>query len=140
MAFEVLHMAIILILQEGPGPLEALRKSLQEAHDLHFVSDLESAMSVLEHEKVNLIISRVHLEQGNVFDFIRHIKTDSRYKHLPLLCFCGKRTELAKTMDRSLAKAVRVFGADGYICLDHFCSGDSCDFEGLRREIESVLA
>lgn len=132
-------MARILILEEAPGPLRALRKSLEGRHELEFAADPLSALSIVKHKKIDLIIARMHLEQSNVFEFIRAIKEDNRYKEIPLLCFCGKRSEMAKIMDETLAHATQVFGADKYISLDHFCIEDNCDFESLRREIEAVL-
>jgi CheY-like chemotaxis protein len=132
-------MGRILILEEAPGPMQALRKSLQGAHELQFAADPLSAIAVLEHEKIDLIIARVHLEQSNIFEFIRAVKEDNRYKEIPLLCFCGKRSKIARIMDENLAHATELFGADKYISLDHFCMGDSCDFDSLRREIEVVL-
>lgn len=132
-------MATILILQEAPGPLKALQNSLGLWHELLFAHNSNAAMSVLGENEVDLIIARVHLEKTNVFDFIRMVKSNPSSTHIPIICFCGRRTEISRLLDHSLAEAVHVFGAEKYITLDHFCTEDRCDFDDLRREIEEVL-
>jgi CheY-like chemotaxis protein len=132
-------MANILILQEHAGSMQALRKSLGEHHRLHFVSDVPAAMKFLNNSQIDLIIARVHLEEGNVFEFIRAIKENIKLKNIPLVCFCGSRSEIAHTIDHTLARVSAVFGVDRYISLDRYCVEDDCDFIALRQEIESVL-
>lgn len=132
-------MAKVLIFQEHPGPLLAFQNSLVPYHDLFFASDESEAIIVLKENAIDLIIARVHLEQGNVFEFVRRIKHHASYAHIPLVCFCGQRTQLARQLDASMKKASAAFGADGYICIDRFCSQNNCDFDSLRAAIESIL-
>ncbi len=137
----VSRMATILILQEVPGPLQALRNSLEGKHELIFSSSMTDALESLRKHKVNLIITRVHLEETNVFEFITKVKEDEHLASIPLICFCGKRTAIAKVLGPHLAETVRVFGADKYVDLNNFCSGeDTCDFDRLRQDIEDCLA
>jgi len=137
---EAVDMTNILILQDQPDPMEALRKSLEATNELYFVKGPNEAIAILEQGSVNLIIARVHLDSGNIFEFIRQVKENSRFKELPLICFCGKRTEVAKALCPNLSHATEVFGADKYICLDQFCVEGRCDFERLRNEIETVIS
>lgn len=136
---EARSMARILIFQEHPGELHALRKSLETHHELHFERGIDQALSVLQRRAIDLIIARVHSEQGNVFEFIRTIKRRDCFAEIPLVCFCGRRTPIARKLDPALAKAAETFGADGYICIDPYCSEDTCDFDSLRASIESHL-
>ncbi len=132
-------MAKILIFQERPGQLHAFKNSLVQYHELFFVRDESEAIAILQENAIDLIIARVHLEQGSVFEFVRRIKHDGSYAHIPLLCFCGRRTQLARQLDASMKKASETFGADGYMCIDQFCSEHNCDFDALRKAIESFL-
>lgn len=132
-------MAQILILQDAPAPLQALRKSLGLHHDLIFAASSSEAMNVLQSRRVDLIISRVHLEQNSVFEFIKMVKENTQLSNIPFICFCGRRTEVAKTLDHVLAKAAETMGVDRYLVLDHFCAEQDCDFDKLRAEIEDCL-
>jgi CheY-like chemotaxis protein len=132
-------MARILILQELPGPFRALKTSLEPYHELIFVKNVDEALSVLTTQKIDMIISRVHLEEGSVFEFIRIVKENPQLANLPFICFCGKLSDTAKTLDHALAKAAETLGADKYVSLEHFCSDDDCDYDRLRGEIESCL-
>lgn len=133
-------MARILILQEAPAPLQALRKSLGSHHELIFAASSSEATNILQSTQVDLIISRVHLERSSVFEFIKTVKENTQLSDIPFICFCGKRTEAAKTLDHVLAKAAEVMGADKYLVLDHFCADQDCDLDRLRTEIEGCLS
>jgi len=127
-------------MQEMPGPLQALRKSLETHHCLFFAKSIDEALSILETNQIDLIISRVHLERASVFEFIKAVKQNPLLSSIPFVCFCGKRTEIAKLLDETLAKAAHMTGADRYLILEQFCSeNDCCDFDRLRREIESCI-
>ncbi|MBS1997568.1 MAG: hypothetical protein JSS86_14705 [Cyanobacteria bacterium SZAS LIN-2] len=132
-------MAQILILQEAPGPLQALRKSLGLRHDLSFATTTNCALEILQNRQVDLIVARVHLEHGSLFEFIKTVKGDPQLCDVPFICFCGIRTLRAKSLDSCLAKVATVLGADKYIILDHFCEAEKCDFERLATEIEDCL-
>lgn len=133
-------MARILILQETPGPLDALRKSLEANHELYFAGDVSSALGLLPLMHFDLIITRMHLETANAFEFLHALKIEERYHDIPIVCFCGSRTALANSLDESLAHSVEIFGARRYICIDRFCVDDHCDYQALRYEIESCMS
>ena len=129
----------ILILQESPGPAKALQQSLGSRHELLFVHNEPEAMEVLASQKVDLIIARVHLEKSNVFDFLKEVKGTERYRRIPFICFCGRRTNSARALDSILSRSSKVLGADKYINVEDFCCGERCDYDKLRIAIESCL-
>lgn len=133
-------MARILILQEQPGPHQALSKSLTPYHELIFVNDTCDALRVLQNTMIDLIISRVHLEHGSVFEFIHAIKQTPSISHIPLICFCGRLTQTARVLNDTLARSAVTMGANKYLSLSRFCANEDCDFDRLRQEIESVLS
>lgn len=132
-------MAKILILQEEPGALQALRKSLQPHHDLLFAKNVGKATEILATQDIALIVSMVHLEETSMFDFLKSIKQDEKLCRIPFICFCGKRTPIAEELNAVLKKSAELLGADKYLNLEHFCSGEHCDYNKLRNEIESCL-
>lgn len=132
-------MANILILQEGTGALEELQRSLA-VHHLLFVPTAEEAMTTLgSGSPVDLIITRVHLEESNPFQFLHLVKGDARYAHIPIVCFSGRLTEQARLLDPTLAQSALVVGADSYVSLEDFCSAEGCDYGALQKAFEAAL-
>lgn len=129
----------ILILQETPGELLELQASLSAYHELIFVRRIDEALEVLGQTAIDLIISRVHLEQACVFEFIKQVKQNPQFCQVPILCFCGKQTAASYLLDSVVSRTTELLGADKYLSLSDFCCDEYLDCEGLRREIESCL-
>jgi PleD family two-component response regulator len=136
---EVISMAHIMILKERTTNMDALRNSLQPHHKLFFAADIATAMQVLQCQEIDLIVSAVHTENANVFEFIRSIRSDSYLFAIPLICFCGDETEMAAYLDRTLARAALLCGADKYVCVDQFGGASRCNLENLRTAVEGLL-
>ena len=129
----------ILILQEYNAPARALQRSLAARHDLVFADNTDKALQVLASGSVDLIIARVHLERSNVFDFLKKVKSTKQYQHIPFICFCGRRTNSARSLDPIISRSSKVLGADKYINVEDYCCGEQCDYDKLRVAIESCL-
>ncbi|PWT95812.1 MAG: hypothetical protein C5B53_10870 [Candidatus Melainabacteria bacterium] len=129
----------ILILQEHVAPAKALQRSLAARHDLIFAQDTEEALRILASQSVDLIIARVHLEKSNVFDFLKKVKGTEQYQHIPFICFCGRRTSSARSLDPIISRSSQVLGADKYINVEDYCCGEQCDYDKLRIAVESCL-
>lgn len=132
-------MARILIFREDPGPLKPLRKALQAHHELVFAEKLPEAMQILRDNSFDLIICRVHMDTANIFDFIKALREDEALAAIPFVCLSSERSQLSKFLDTNLEHAALICGADRYLVLNQFCTGDTCDFEALRKAIEDVL-
>ena len=132
-------MARILILQDEPSWNAALRSCLESHHKLVVVSQSSTAIGLLQRERFDLVISRVHFHSEDVFQFLREINCDPVLKHIPVVCFCGLRSQHANSANEVLNSATRLFGAKAYVSIDDFCTGDSCNLEGMRRAIESAI-
>ena len=132
-------MANILILQEASGRYQAIRKSLQDNHTLLFAENSQDALALLDEQPIDLIISRVHLERSNVFEFIRAVKMNPKHKNIRFVCFSATRSQLAKVLDATLAHATAVMGADQYLSLDQFCVDGVCNYQAIRNTIETLL-
>jgi two-component SAPR family response regulator len=132
-------MARILILQEEPCPFYALRVMLGDRHNVTYVEDAESAMSVLSAGSVDLIISRVHLHSGSVFAFLQQVKINPRLQKIPFICFSGSLSARAKEIDPLMKKVGELQGADMYLRLEDFVEGNNFKLDDLRRSIESCI-
>jgi len=132
-------MATICILQERPGEQLEVRRSLEGFHELVIVENASQLMQ-LHPASVDLIISRVHLEHGNVFAFLHDLKQSDEFRHVPFICLSGLHTRAARQFDPVLADASKKLGADGYIVLDNYCTGEGCcDCAALRHAIEHFI-
>jgi hypothetical protein len=129
----------ILILQSQASPFLALRESLEGEHELIIVSTVEEAMNTLNSEWIDLIISRVHLAEDSIFDFLNRVKKDRHLRFIPFICFCGKLSQHALVLDPVMRKVGLMHGAEKFISLEEYCCEGSCDFEGLRHAIEDCL-
>jgi PleD family two-component response regulator len=131
-------MAKICILQEKPCEHLEIRMSLEGFHELVILEDASQLMQ-LKPPQVDLIISRVYLERGNVFALLHDLKQSEQYRNVPFVCFSGLHTRASRQLDPVLADASKKLGADGYIVLDNYCTGDKCDCAALRSAIEHFL-
>jgi DNA-binding NarL/FixJ family response regulator len=131
-------MAKICIVQEKPGDQLEIRRSLEGFHELVIVESASQLME-LRPAAVDLIISRVYLEYGNVFAFLHDLKQSEQYRNVPFVCLSGLHTLASKRFDPVLADASIKLGADGYIVLDNYCTDDQCDCAALRSAIERFL-
>lgn len=131
-------MAKICILQEGPGDQLEIKHSLEGFHEVVVVENARQLME-LPARSVDLIISRVYLERGNVFAVLHEVKRSEQYRNVPFVCLSGLHTRVARQLDPVLADASKKLGADGYLVLDNYCTGESCDCAALRSAIERFL-
>lgn len=132
-------MAQILILQEATGEFAELRKSLEPCHDLHYACTDNDAFIELSKRKIDLVITRVHLEQTNVFKFISAVKQNQEYSSIPIICFCGSSSQTARQMNASLAQVALTLGAAKYLSIDNYFRSNIFDCDKFRSEIEALL-
>ena len=126
----------ILAMKERPEYALAL-KELIEPHGYLVlpVQSIEEALDALHREPVNMIIVAVHLQEGNVFDFIRTVRADPNpgIKNLPLVCLNVNPRLHARYLNDSLEICSRVLGADRFITMEPY------DAVQLWSEIASML-
>jgi CheY-like chemotaxis protein len=113
----------ILALKERPEYALAL-KELIEPHGYVVlpVQSIEEALEALHREPVNMIIVAVHLQEGNVFDFIRTVRADPNpaIKNLPLVCLNVNPRLHARYLNDSLEICSKVLGADRFITMEPY--------------------
>jgi two-component system cell cycle response regulator len=126
----------ILALKDRPEYALAL-KDLIEPHGYQVlpVHTIEEAYETLHREAVNMIIIAVHLQDGNVFDFIRTVRADPNpdIKKLPLICLNLNPRLRARYLNESLAISAKALGADRFITMQSY------DAESLWKQIEQML-
>jgi CheY-like chemotaxis protein len=135
----VLMRARILVLQEEDGPVKEIQECCGVSHELIYIGTSKDALKLMAQEKIDLIISRVHLEKSNIFVFLRLVKTDPKFRHIPFICYSGHRNYLARTLDPILAQSCKALGADRYISVEDYRHGFTYDLNKIKQDIESCL-
>jgi CheY-like chemotaxis protein len=126
----------ILALKDRPEYALAL-KALIEPHgyEVLVVHTIEQAYETLRREPVNMVIIAVHLQDGNVFDFIRTVRADPNpdFKKLPLICLNLNPRLHAPYLNDSLEVSSKALGADRFITMEPY------DAAILWAQIEQML-
>ena len=64
----------ILVVDDDNGPRQALRMLLKESHDIRLASSVDEALSVIEHEPVDLVITDIRMPERSGIDLLRIIR------------------------------------------------------------------
>lgn len=125
----------ILVLQEIEGNADKIKDCLQSpSNQITVFHSQPEAMQFLNSSQVDLIITAVHLQSGNVFDFLKWVKGDPINRDAKFVFFCAEPTEVARYVWPAVQTAAITLGADKYIAMECF------DENKLRSELEEVLA
>lgn len=128
-------MARIVVLQEIQANMKRVRRSLEPiGHVVIGFSSQPVAVAFLKDEKVDLIISAVHLDEGNVFDFLKWSRSYPTNQSTPFMFFCAEPTEYGKHVFGAVKTAGELLGVSKYILMDTF---DTIQF---RHEVAKLLA
>jgi CheY-like chemotaxis protein len=127
--------ALILALLEKHHNGNQVRDCLVHCgHEVFVVDTFTKAMALLKTQKIDLIISDVHLENGgSVFDFLRLIKKSQWTCDIPFVLFSFQPTPIAKYLADGTRTTMRYLGADKYIEMETF---DAAEF---REHINSLI-
>lgn len=84
-------MANILIADDSYSELQLIQSALEPTgHKLITVMDGEAAEQKVRTEPINLIILDVIMPKKNGFQVCRALKTDDKYKHIPIIMVTQK--------------------------------------------------
>ena len=121
-------VALILVLLEEDDNSRQVTACLEECgHRVLLVNTFEKALALLRTQKIDLIISDVHLENGgNVFNFLRLVKKGQWTCEIPFVLFSSQPTPLAKYLADGIRTAARHLGAIKYIEMETF---DAAQFQ-----------
>ena len=96
----------------GPGHnaemLEYEKRTLQDYYDVVLAANGQEALSILEREKVSLVVTDVMMAPINGFELCRNIKKNVNYSHTPVILLTAATLDLARMEGMES-------GADAYI-------------------------
>jgi CheY-like chemotaxis protein len=126
----------ILALKERPEYALALKELIEpHGYEVLVVHTIKEALETLHREPVNMVIVAVHLQDGNVFDFIRAIRADPDpcLRRVPLVCLNVNPRLHARYLNDSLETCAKTLGADRFITMEPY------DAVRLWAEVEKML-
>jgi CheY-like chemotaxis protein len=132
---EGVQMSVILALIEEQDNSLQVRACLEDCgYEVSVARTFVEAITLLNTQEVDLIVSDVHLENGgNIFDFLRVVKKSPRTREIPFVSFSFKPSPTAKYLADGTRTALRYFGASKYIEMETF------DFVQFQEQIKGLL-
>ncbi len=127
--------ALIIALLETKEQSDLICNCLKKAgHEVSLVENFSKAKTVLKRGPCDLILSDVHLQNGgNVFDFLKWVKSNAQLKPVPFVLMSIEPTAMAKYLGDGVQYAARLLGAAKYISMEKF------DPIVLMNELEEFL-
>ncbi len=87
-------MARILVADDSTTELTMIREILKEtSHEVLTASDGAEAEAMVQNEPVDLVILDVIMPKKNGFQVCRDLRTDARFKELPIIMVSSKNQE-----------------------------------------------
>jgi two-component system, cell cycle response regulator len=99
---------IILLVDDNEDILEFLERILKLKYDIFKAKDGNEALSILDKETVQLVISDVMMPIMDGFELCRRMKSNFEYSHIPVILLTAKNGIQAKVQGLEI-------GADAYI-------------------------
>ncbi|MDR3615240.1 MAG: hypothetical protein P4L53_16905 [Candidatus Obscuribacterales bacterium] len=107
---------------------------LRDGHQVVPVLTISEGMHFLNtKDHIDVVISRVHIENESVFDFLKEIKSRDQHKDVRFIMICSEPSEFAKAVDATVRTAAEIMGVDKYLTMA------THDVERLMKEIEAII-
>lgn len=122
---ETLQKSRILLVEDNEELLELIEDSLKPYFSILKAGNGKEALSILEKENIDLIVSDVMMPEIDGLEFCKIIKSDMNYSHIPVILLTAKATLDAKIEGME-------YGADVYI-------EKPFSIKHLQKQIENLL-
>jgi PleD family two-component response regulator len=83
-------------------------------YELTFVHTLGEATRALDRTDYDLIIIGVHFDESRMFDLLREVRADERYRAKPVVCVASQRFGMPVSIE-SLEIATRALAVNAFI-------------------------
>jgi CheY-like chemotaxis protein len=124
---------ILVLCEPNDGQREIMSMLTAFEHRCLFVDRLSEAYEILEQEQIELIISAVHLEKSDTYEFLTRVKTSNQWKEIPFVFLCLPGTKVARHINHTLKMAAKALGASKYLSLENH------NIAWVQEEIASCL-
>jgi signal transduction histidine kinase/DNA-binding response OmpR family regulator len=102
------QLKTILIVDDNQDMLSFVSSCMKENYQVHTATDGATALEVLQHEQIDLIISDVMMPGIDGFELCRKVKTDINLSHIPVILLTARTTDVSRIEGLQL-------GADDYL-------------------------
>jgi PleD family two-component response regulator len=130
-------MAKKILVADGPD-IERRIGAILRPHAPTFVHTLAEAKRALARGDYDLIIIGVHFDESRMFDLLRQVRADERYRETPVVCVASQRFDTPITVE-GLEIATRALAADAFV--DFARHGDhDAGSAAIRSVVERLLS
>jgi PleD family two-component response regulator len=127
-----------ILVAVAPQTVERMR-SVLEGHALTFVDSVDEGIAVLQRQKFGMVILGVHFDESQMFTLLSHIRTDARYRVVPVVVVLGTRGPLLTDVAiEGLDHAVKAMMANAFLDLHKFPE-DETGNDRIRRIIDYLI-
>ena len=102
------NLKTLLIVDDNQDMLSFVSSCMKETYEVRTASDGASALEVLQHEQIDLIISDVMMPGIDGFELCRRVKSDISLSHIPIILLTARTTDVSRIEGLQL-------GADDYL-------------------------
>lgn len=103
-----------ILVADVPAGISTIRNVIKDGATVIGAETIDSAVLAL-HQGVDAILCGIHLEESRMFDLLRVVKADPRFRAVPFKCFRDLESELPPTFLESLDISCKALGAIGFI-------------------------
>ena len=105
-----LHSSLpkLLIVDDNADMLSFVSNCMAEVYQVSTATDGDSALSILQHEQIDLVISDVMMPGIDGFELCRRVKSDISLSHIPVILLTARTTDVSRIEGLQL-------GADDYL-------------------------
>jgi hypothetical protein len=121
-----------------PPAWRALQTMLTDVVDLMPAHTRADAFKILEHERVDLIVSTIAFDESRMLDFLQAVKLASSTSGIPFLCSRVLPSVIGDDVVISLGDACKECGACDFVDVARLAPDTARDM--LRKAVEGCLS
>jgi PleD family two-component response regulator len=125
-----------ILIADGPD-IERRLGALLKPHESRFVHTLGEAKRALPSDHYALIIIGVHFDESRMFDLLRHVRADERYRATPVVCVVSQPFDTPISVE-GLEIATRALAADAFVDFAKYAGREAGD-AAIRGVVERLL-
>ena len=117
---------------------DARLRHVLEGHEVRFVRTMAEAIAGLEDRRPDFVIVGMRFDESRMFDLLRYVRSQARYRALPVVCLRVNANMLAGLTVAGVKLAARELGADLFLDFQAF-PDDPAGNAAIRSAIDAVI-
>lgn len=114
-------MGQILVIEEDRREFEQIKQCVEaKGHKLWRAANGAEATQFLQQYEVAVILSAINLEDMDVFEFLRSVKSNEQLRNIPFIFYCTDQARHDRYGTKVIQAAGKALGARKYILLSQF--------------------